>query len=122
MKPTERFTDLDPQKEMNGMQEKCRMLDKMNNEYKPLLLASADAKMVYDEAYAVALAKERINGTAMSIIKEEAKNKIIKLNYEVIITEAGVKANRQTMANLKTQIDAYRSRIAWLKAEYFRVE
>jgi len=118
----ERITDMNPQNELDGMQIKCRLLDTMNDEYKLLLDKLADTKLTYDEAYTIALSKERINGTAMSIIKEEAKGKVLKLHYEVIIAEAGVKANREAMANIRSQIDSYRSRLAWLKAEMFRTE
>ena len=113
---------MNPQKELDGMQQKCRNLDTMNDEYRKLLIALADAKLTYDKAYIKALAEEKVDGTAVSILKEMAKGKIIKLNYEVIIAEAGVKANREAMANLRSQIDSYRSRLAWLKAEMFRTE
>ena len=115
---------MDPQKELDGMQQKNILLEAKNTEYAELIEKYAMAKMEHRIAYRTTVIDLKKQGEAVTTMLALAKGDpvVAKLEYTMIVAEGVMKANRESMADLRTAIDSYRSRLAWIKAEMFRTE
>ena len=112
----------DPNKIMNGMQEKNRLLTAKNDEYIKLSEKFASAKRDYNVAYASKVTELKIAGTPITIIKDLVKGDktVAEMGYEMDIADGVLKACRESMADIRVAIDAYRSLLSWLKTELER--
>ena len=108
-----------PQQIMDGMKDKNRMLSQKNDEYQKLLEVKAQAEMNYNQAYAQKITELRINGEPTTIIKELAKGdvSVSKLMHEYAIAIGVEKACLESIKDIRTAIDSYRSLLTWLRAE-----
>jgi len=113
---------MNPTELMKGMQEKNRLLTAKNQEYIDLSEKHAATKRNYNVAYAAKVVELKIDGQPITIIKDLVKgDKIVaEMGYEMDIAEGVLKACRESMADIRAAIDAYRSLLSWLKTELER--
>ena len=109
----------DPNKIMNGMQEKNRLLTAKNDEYGGLLEKHAAAKRDYHIAYAKKVLKLKESGTPITIIKDLVKGDkhVAESCYKMDVDDGVAKACKESMADIRAALDSYRSILAWIKAE-----
>jgi len=83
-----------PQEIMTGMQQKNRLLTAKNDEYLELSEKYAVAKREYLMGYAIKITTLKLDGTAITVIKELAKGdkSVAKLGYNMDIAEGVLKA------------------------------
>lgn len=108
---------LSPAELMHGMSEKNRLLTQKNEEYIKLVEKRAQAELSYNKAYANAIAKRRIDGDPTTIIKELAKGDVSHFSFDLAIADGVMKACLESIKDIRTAIDSYRSLLVWLRAE-----
>jgi rubrerythrin len=111
---------MNPQAELDGLQKKNRELSLKNEEYLKLIESAAEAKRQYRVAYAQKALSLKSGGMAITIIPSLAKGDpaVADLRYKMDVSDGVMKACKQAMEDIRTAIDSYRSRLAWLKVEY----
>ena len=110
---------MNPQKYLDGLEEKNRLLSAKNKEYKELSVGHAETERQYNIQYAGKLVSLRMDGTPITIAKDLAKgDKVIAgFFFKMKVAEGVVNACRESMKDLRSSIDTYRSILSWLKAE-----
>ena len=109
----------DPNKIMNGMQEKNRLLTAKNDEYVNLSESFAGYKKDYHIAYAKKVLELKEAGTPITIIKDLVKGDkhVAEMCYTMDVAEGVLKACKESMADIRAALDSYRSILTWLRAE-----
>lgn len=118
------LADSNPQQIMNGMAEKNRMLTQKNAEYIELVEIRAAAEKAHSVAAAKVTLREKVGGQSITLIPVIVRgDKVVAdLKYALDISEGVMKACLQSIKNLTTAIDTYRSLLAWERAEYDRTQ
>lgn len=115
---------MNPQSLMDGMKEKNRMLSMKNEELAELSEKKAAAERDFNIAYAKEVMKLKLKDEKITLIPSLAKgDKVVaELKYKADIAEGVYRACMEKIKDLRTQIDSYRSLLAYLKAELLRTE
>ena len=110
---------MNPQAELDGLQKKNIELSIKNDEYEKLLKDAAEAERDFNIAYAKKLLVLKLDGEPVTTRKAMALGDpaIADLKFVLDVAGALVKACGKSMKVTETNIDSYRTRIAWLKAE-----
>jgi len=114
--------ELTPQKVMNGMSEKNRMLSKKNEELKEL----GEQCAILNREYRIARAKKILELKAekhpATLIVDICKGDegVAQLKSEAETAKVIYNSCRESIVDIRTSIDTYRSILAWLKAEMER--
>lgn len=113
-----------PDEIMKGIQEKNRMLTIKNSEYAVLVEKRASAERDYQIALATTITKMKIDGQAATLIPNLAKgDRIVSdLKYKFDVAEGIERACLESIKDIRSAIDSYRSLLAWNKAELLRAE
>ena len=74
-----------------------------------LIEAKAKSTMSYKGARAVAAAKAKLGGMAVTLIKHHAEGEAKQEEYHMIVDTEALKAHWIRMENLKAQLNAYQS-------------
>jgi hypothetical protein len=119
---------LTPNQIIAGMAEKNQMLTAKNEEYKALVEKRADALYNYRVAVGKRVLELRIDGHSVSLVETLVRGDPIcadlkrdpicadlKRKYE--IAKGVERANLESIKDLRSAIDTYRSLLAWQKAE-----
>ena len=106
---------------MEGMDDDKRLLASKNAELRRLIEQRAEAERVYNVAMSQKIMELRAGGEPVSVIKDLVKGdkhvSQLKLNYEIAL---GIEnACRESMKDVRSSIDAARSKLTWLRAERF---
>jgi hypothetical protein len=108
-----------PSEIMRGMSEKNRLLSQKNDEYIELSEKCAECERSYNIALAQKITQLKINGQPATLIPTLAKGDkgVADLKFEYDVSEGMRRACLNVLANLRSQVDSYRSLLSWLKAE-----
>ena len=114
--------DITPAECIKGMQHKNRMLTAKNQEYAELHEKYCAAKRDYQVALAQKITMLKLDGIPVSIINKlaEGDRAVAELGYKMNVADGVVKACRESMGTLSSQIDTYRSVLTWLREEMTR--
>ena len=112
-------SDMTPAQIMQGLQEKNRTLARKNEEYLDLCLKRAGAEREFNVASAHKTLKYRTSEQHVTLIPTLVKGHdiVAKLKFEYDVALAVEKACLESIQDLRSAIDTYRSLLAWLKAE-----
>ena len=110
---------MNPSEIMRGMQEKNRLLSAKNDEYKMLVEKRAEAERAYNVAVATEAFTLKNDGCAISLIDKLIKgSKVVSdLKYALDVTQGVERACLESVKDIRTAIDSYRSLLTWLRAE-----
>ena len=108
-----------PQEIMDGIREKNRLLTAKNSEYLALVEKRAEAERRYNVAVATETFTLKNEGQSITLIDKLVKgSKLVsdyKYAYDVCV---GVeRACLESIKDIRTAIDSYRSLLTWLRAE-----
>ena len=108
-----------PPEIMRGMSEKNRLLTQKNEEYLTLVEKRAQAERNYNIALATETFRLKNEGTQISIIDKLAKgSKIVSdTKYQYDVAQGVERACLESIKDIRTAIDTYRSLLTWLRAE-----
>jgi hypothetical protein len=111
--------DINPAELIVGLQKNRDLLARKNNEYLRFNQQWAEAKEIYSVALQQKLLSLRAKGEPVSIVKDLAKGdrNVASLEKNMIVAEGIMKACQQSMSDLRSEQDAQRSLLSWLKAE-----
>jgi len=111
--------EMNPQKIINGMAAKNRLLSDKNDEYVSLVESYAGAEKDYKTALATAILRLKADGHPVTLIVKlaEGDKNVADLRLKMIIAEGVKKACRESMRNAAGAIDTYRSMLTWLRSE-----
>ena len=111
-----------PDNIMNGMQEKNRLLTAKTDEYIILSERAAQANRDYNTALAKKMLELRIDSQPTTLIPVLAKGDkaVSELKYQLDVAEGIVNACRESIKDIRSAIDSYRSILTWKRAEYER--
>jgi len=112
-------TEINPTKMINGAMEKNRLLSAKNDEYKNLAEKKAEAERTLNVQFAKTMLNLKASGNSVTMIKDLTKGDVIvsELKYKHDIACAVFDACRESIKDLRTQIDTYRSLLTWLREE-----
>jgi hypothetical protein len=110
---------MNPGQRMEMLDDKKRLLQAKNDEYKELVFNRATAEYQYNVAFATQLVAERLDGTPITIAKELSKGNRevarLKMSYEV---QMGIeRACLESMRDTREGLGADRSILTWLREE-----
>ena len=107
---------------MKGMQSKNILLQEKTEEY----LKLAEKRAVAERDHHVAVAKATLTlkdaGNSITLIRDLVKgdSKVAQLKYDLNIAEGILRACTESMKDIRTAIDSYRSILSFKKAEFER--
>jgi hypothetical protein len=112
-------TMLSPQEIMDGLQAKNRLLTQKNEEYLKLVEKRAEAERRYNVAVATETFTLKSNDHPITIIDKLVKgNKTVSnLKYDYDVAQGVERACLESIKDIRTAIDSYRSLLTWLRAE-----
>ena len=113
-----------PQQIIDGMADKNRMLTQKNDEYIELSEKRAENERSFSKAFARKMIELKIEGQSVTLIEKIAKGDdvVADMKYALDVSEGVCKACLNSIKAVTTQIDSYRSLLAWQKAELLRTE
>ena len=119
MKNKSHSDEMTPAQIMQGLQEKNRMLTQKNGEYLDLAERRASKERSYNMAVAEKTLRLQADGYSVTLMQSIVKGdpNVSKAKYELDIAQAVEKACLESIKDLRSAIDTYRSLLAWLKAE-----
>lgn len=108
-----------PQQIIDGVSAKNAALTVKNQDYLDLSEKRAMAERDYNIAFAVAMLKYKETGQPATLIPALTKGDpyISKLKYNLDVAEGVLNACRESIKDLRTAIDTYRSLLTWLREE-----
>lgn len=111
--------NLSPNNIMDGMAEKNRMLTQKNGEYSDLVEKRAGAERDYNIQVAIQTITLKGESHPVTLIPTLVKgNKAIaELKYKFDVATGVERACLESIKDIRSQIDSYRSLLAWMKAE-----
>lgn len=109
----------DPQTLMDGMSKKNLLLSAKNDEYAQLSEKRAEAERLHSIAVRVETLHLKDEGMAVTLIPTLVKGteKIANLKYDLDVAEAVLRACVESLRDIRSAIDTYRSMLSWLKEE-----
>ena len=110
---------MNPAEIMNGMAAKNRMLTQKNEEYLTLVEKRAQAERAYNIALAHKTIELKTEGNSITLINTLVKGDrvVADLKYTLDVAYGIEKACLESIKDIRTQVDTYRSLLTWLRAE-----
>lgn len=104
------------------MEAKNLLLQEKTEEYLRLTEKRAEAERNHHIAVAKKTLKLKDAGNSITLIRDLVKgnDKVAQLKYELDIAEGILRACTESMKDIRTAIDSYRSILSWKKAEFER--
>lgn len=108
-----------PPEIMNGMAAKNRMLTQKNDEYLQLVEKRAQSERAYNIALTQKTIALKIEGNSITLINTLTKGDpiVAELKYKMDVAYGIEKACLESIKDIRTQVDTYRSLLTWLRAE-----
>jgi len=105
---------------MDGLYAKNILLQEKTEEYLKLTEKRADAERNYHIAAAKLILVLKDAGNSITLIRDLVKGdvKVAGLKYELDVAEGISRACTESMKDIRTAIDSYRSILSWKKAEF----
>ena len=109
----------DIQKLMDGMMEKNRLLTSKNDEYIQLTEKHADAKRDYGVSLAKRIIGLKFDKHPATLILQLAKgdSAVAELRYKRDVAKGVMDACRESIKDIRSAIDSYRSLLTWEREE-----
>jgi len=110
----------DPQTLMDGMSKKNLLLQLKNDEFVTLSEKVAVHKRTYDIAVATETLLLKDAGMSITLIPTLVKGteRVANLKYDLDVSEAVLGACKESLRDIRSAIDSYRSMLSWLKEEF----
>ena len=110
---------MNPAQIMQGMAEKNRLLSAKNNEYSKLAEAKAQAEKDHKIMVREQILRHKSDGHPATLIPKlvEGHIAVADLKFKFDVAVAVEKSCLESIKDLRSQIDTYRSLLSWLKAE-----
>jgi hypothetical protein len=106
---------------LRGIQKKNLMLTQKNDEYLSLMEKRAHAERDYKIAFAKTLLEFKPDHPATILIKVvDGDSTVADLKFKLDVADAVVRACRESMDDIRTAIDSYRSALTWKREELHR--
>ena len=108
-----------PAEIMNGLAAKNRLLTAKNDEYIELAEKKAQAEREHSVEVRIKTMKFRSDGDPVTLVPTLVKGDgtVAKLKFDLDVAAAVERACLESIKDLRSQIDTYRSLLSWLKAE-----
>jgi len=108
-----------PAEIINGLAAKNRLLTAKNDEYIELAEKKAQAERDYNIEVRTKTLMCRSDGDPVTVISTLVKGDqvVAKLKFDLDVATAVERACLESIKDLRSQIDTYRSLLSWLKAE-----
>ena len=108
-----------PQEIINGMSKKNLLLQSKNDELLILSEKKAQAERNYNVAFAKEMLRLKEAGNPVTLIPALCKgDKIVSdLKYSYDVSEGVLRACQESMRDIRSAIDTYRSILSWMKEE-----
>jgi len=107
-----------PAEIFEGLKSKNRMLGQKNSEYLELAEKRAESEKLYNMAVAEHTLRYKEDYAATLIPKLVAGNKVVaELKFKFDVALAIEKACLESIKDIRSAIDTYRSLLTWLRAE-----
>ena len=109
-----------PQQLMDGLRDKNRLLTQKNDELLDLAEHSARKNMEHKTLFAKKMLELK-QGHPVTILKSlcEGDKIVAQAKFEADVAEAVYKACRESINDIRTAVDTYRSLLSWEKEERF---
>ena len=116
---TQRGAMNNPQEIINGMSKKNLLLQSKNDELLILSEKKAQAERNYNVAFAKEMLRLKEAGNPVTLIPALCKgDKIVSdLKYSYDVSEGVLRACQESMRDIRSAIDTYRSILSWMKEE-----
>ena len=108
-----------PPEIMNGLKAKNRLLTAKNDDYIELAEKKAQAERDYNVEVRKQTMTYRSAGEPVTVIPTLVKgdDTVAKLKFDLDVATAVERACLESIKDIRSQIDTYRSLLSWLKAE-----
>jgi len=108
-----------PDEIMRGMSQKNLLLQAKNEELLKLSESKAQAERTYNIAVATEVLHLKSEGTAATLIGTLVKGSatVADLKYKLDIADGVLRACQESLRDVRTAIDCYRSILSWMKEE-----
>jgi hypothetical protein len=108
-----------PAQIMEGMAAKNRLLTQKNEEYLQLVEKRAQAERDYNIALTHKTIELKTEGNSITLISTLVKGDrtVADLKYKMDVAYGVEKACLESIKDIRTQVDTYRSLLTWLRAE-----
>ena len=108
-----------PPEIMNGLKSKNRLLTAKNDDYIELAEKKAQAERDYNVEVRKQTMTYRSAGEPVTVIPTLVKGAeaVAKLKFDLDVATAVERACLESIKDIRSQIDTYRSLLSWLKAE-----
>ena len=108
-----------PPEIMNGLKAKNRLLTAKNDEYIELAEKKAQAEREHSVEVRIKTMKFRSDGDPVTLVPTLVKGDgtVAKLKFDLDVAAAVERACLESIKDIRSQIDTYRSLLSWLKAE-----
>ena len=111
----------DPTSLLRGIQKKNLMLTQKNDEYLSLMEKRAQAERDYKIVFAKTVLLLKSEHPATLLIKiVDGDSTVADLKFKLDVADAVVRACRESMDDIRTAIDSYRSALTWKREELHR--
>ncbi|MBW2645075.1 MAG: hypothetical protein JRE23_02650 [Deltaproteobacteria bacterium] len=109
----------DPQAIINGMTAKNLLLQEQNRELLKLSEAKAQAERTYNIAVATEVLRLKSEGNPVTLIPTLVKGTttVADLKLKLDIATGVLRACEESLRDIRTAIDCYRSILSWMKEE-----
>lgn len=104
---------------MDGLKVKNRLLTAKNDEYMILAEKKAQAEREHSVEVRIKTLKIRSDGDPVTLVPTLVKGDgtVAKLKFDLDVASAVERACLESIKDIRSQIDTYRSLLSWLKAE-----
>ena len=104
---------------MSGLASKNRLLTSKNEEYAGLAEKKAQAERDYKMMVRQEILKHKSDGHPVTIIPKlvDGQKIVAELKFKLDVAAAVERACLESIKDIRSQIDTYRSLLSWLKAE-----
>ena len=110
---------MNPAEIMNGLAAKNRMLTQKNEDYSDLAEKKAQAEKEYKIMVREQILRHRSDGHAATLIPKlvDGQKHVADAKFKYDVAYAVERACLESIKDIRSQIDTYRSLLSWLKAE-----
>ena len=108
-----------PSQIMDGLASKNRLLTAKNDEYVELAEKKAQREREHSIEVRIKVLKFRSDGDPVTLVPTLVKGDgtVAKLKFDLDVAAAVERACLESIKDIRSQIDTYRSLLSWLKAE-----
>jgi len=109
-----------PEEVMDRLSNYSRQLSNKNSEYLEYGTKVAEAEKHYTVLFAQEMLKLRDDGMPVTILKDITKGRksVAEAKFNLAVAEAMYNACRESLKDLRANIDVGRSFLSWLKSEF----